>query len=90
MSSIKTLKTENEEWGFYGTLMSNGLAKDDAHCEELYADASAIIINSGFTPEQAREALDSTDGRHVADQIADERELEQKVGALIGWFRALK
>jgi len=58
------LKTENEGWGFYGTMGGNA--------ETAWDYAMSKLINiTGKSEESVREFLDSTMGRHFADAVND-------------------
>ncbi|UYA98684.1 hypothetical protein P9A44_gp14 [Xanthomonas phage vB_Xar_IVIA-DoCa5] len=59
-----TIKTNNEEWGFFGTCRSNG-----ANADLEWTKAIAVLEGLDLTAEVARDVLDSTFGRHVADQV---------------------
>ena len=80
---MQTLPTQNEEWGFYGTLLSNRTTKTDSTTAKLYAKASRLIIAAGFTKEQTRSYLDSRLGRHMADAISKQSELAHVVNSWI-------
>lgn len=57
-----TLKTENEGWGFWGSM------KNDA--EQAWPLAfSAISAATGESPEAVRAFLDSRHGRYFADDV---------------------
>lgn len=66
MKNIEILKTENSEWGFWGTSERNGY---DA---ALVWDAASRFLAAEFelTPEQARDVLDARFGRHLADDLS--------------------
>lgn len=65
------LPTDNPDWGFDGTIRKalERLANDSPRLYEIAAER--LISEAGMTPEQARDALDSTSGRHLADAVAD-------------------
>jgi hypothetical protein len=66
MSSFAPIPTENEQYGFWGTSVSNGY---DA---ALTWDTASRFLSEHFdlTPEQACKVLDSRFGRHLADQLS--------------------
>lgn len=61
------MKTQNEAWGFYGTVSQLDIGIDPELAWEVAMDA---LIDRGVTPEQARDFLDSRYGRHVADHLS--------------------
>ena len=66
MKNIEILKTENKDWGFWGTSDCNGY---DA---ELTWNAASTFLMTEFelNAEQARDVLDSRFGRHLADDLS--------------------
>lgn len=63
------IKSGNEEWGFFGTVRTQGHGE---RSPELYdAMASWLIDHCGLTEAQAIEALDGKPGRHLADAIGE-------------------
>jgi len=84
------ITTTNESWGFFGTLRSNGATDAEA----LFDDAArALMAKLGFTPDQARDALDAPIGRHLADQRrAGEsgKDLVERLLAHHGWVRDIR
>jgi hypothetical protein len=67
------LPTQNEAWGFYGTISHHTQRPDLA-----YGCASdAIAHTTGAEPEAVRAFLDSRYGRHFADQVADHLNLDE-------------
>jgi hypothetical protein len=73
------LPTENREWGFFGTLIKGGIVEEIA--EHAFATAGRQLIQAGFSPEDARRALDSTRGRHLADWLVDQ--IQEAIGSAI-------
>lgn len=69
---VKTiLKSQNKDWGFYGT--AKGYLKNSDDISELWSKVSVAIMAIGkLTPTEARLLLDSRWGRHIADQYAKE------------------
>ncbi|MBP9904520.1 MAG: hypothetical protein KBF66_03110 [Rhodoferax sp.] len=58
----QTLATQNESWGFWGTM--------NEHASAAWPIAStAIATATGCEPEQIRAFLDSRYGRHFADEV---------------------
>lgn len=66
MKNIEILKTENKDWGFWGTSDRNGY---DA---ALTWDVASRFLAAEFelTPEQTRDVLDARFGRHLADDLS--------------------
>lgn len=68
------IKTQNPEWGFYGTTVQN-LDATDEQAARLFAQAGVAVAKHlaasriAATPEQVRAYLDSRCGRHLADAI---------------------
>ena len=61
-----TLPTRNTEWGFCGTL------RHHADADEAWPLAMAAIAETtGCDAEAVRDFLDSRDGRHFADDVAN-------------------
>jgi hypothetical protein len=57
-----TLATQNEDWGFWGTMQERA--------DAAWAIALPGIANvTGCDPEQVRAFLDSRHGRHFADDV---------------------
>lgn len=63
--SIEILKTNNEAWGYWGTIAGH------ADQGEAWALAmTAIGTATGCAAVAVRDFLDSRDGRHFADDVA--------------------
>ena len=61
-NATQTLATQNESWGFWGTM--------NEHATAAWPIAStAIAAATGCEPEQVRAFLDSRHGRHFADEV---------------------
>jgi len=61
-NATQTLTTQNESWGFWGTM--------NEHATAAWPIAStAIAAATGCEPEQVRAFLDSRHGRHFADEV---------------------
>lgn len=65
----KTPRTRNREWGFFGTCVHNGHADPEAAWDEAMAALTDPKGRFRLSPENARELLDATWGRHLADQV---------------------
>ena len=66
----KTLPTRNEDYGFFGTLITAG-ETDHAGATTAFADAAEFLqATYRMSPEMARDFLDDKFGRHLADHIA--------------------
>jgi hypothetical protein len=59
--------TDNPEWGFAGTVRKGF----EQLAERLWQAVGERLTQMGLTTEQARDALDSTLGRHLADALLD-------------------
>ena len=66
MKHYETLPTENPEWGFWGTSITNGY--DAAMCWE--AVSRFFIDTYKIYPTEARALLDARFGRHLADDLS--------------------
>ncbi len=85
---MNTLKSENESYGFYGTMSLDGCAK-----AAWAAAMTAIAEDTGAEPDYVRAFLDSRWGRHFADTVHDylgRLELEQTVAAAITHWNSWK
>lgn len=61
------ITTQNETWGWWGTMGHNG----HADVQGMWDAAIAILVAFwGMTAEDARDFLDSVAGRHLADQCS--------------------
>ena len=97
-SGREVLGTQNESWGFWGT-MRRGLGPEvetygghpediEAAVNQAWRDAFGVLLDSGLSPVQAREFLDSRMGRHFADcWIGSRAEAVSKVATFTGWWR---
>jgi len=78
------ITTENSAWGFFGTVA----VTDVAGAAELFdATARELMAQLGLTADEARTALDSKVGRHIADQRGDGEDAAALIAHLIrkGW-----
>lgn len=72
----KILKTQNEEFGFWGTISNRHSKKQTQKC---WDDAFETLLElSGVTPQQVRDLLDSRYGRQFADQCNDDNKNDIK------------
>ncbi len=66
------LKTQNEGWGFFGTITMEFDHNSYEKAKEAWKIAFVEVQRAtGWTDVEVREWLDSRDGRHFADQCAD-------------------
>jgi len=83
------ITTANKDWGFYGTLTLAGAANAD----ELFdATARELMAQLNLTADEARIALDSKIGRHMADQRAENEDASTLIARLIrqGWAKGIR
>lgn len=66
MANTKTLPTNNESWGFYGSIRHHA---DSAEAWPIAMDA--IEEATGCADYAVRDFLDSRHGRHFADDVAN-------------------
>ncbi len=64
------ITTNNETWGFHGTLALRGIDRVAEHFDEA---ARELMTRLGLTADEARDLLDAPIGRHMADDL-DPRE----------------
>ena len=65
-STNKMPPSENQAWGFFGTIAQH------ADAEAAWPLAmSAVADATGCTPDEVRAFLDSRHGRHFADDVAN-------------------
>lgn len=84
---MNALRTENPDYGFYGTMRSSGYDAEAAW-------AVALPIVAAFWPaahpriaaKRARIFLDSSGGRHLADAIAHRNDLEGAIRNVLPSF----
>jgi hypothetical protein len=67
----RPIRTNNEEWGFYGTTQSNEGASDRRAARDFNEAAQAAKELFGLSDDEARDLLDARDGRHIADARRD-------------------
>jgi hypothetical protein len=82
MTESATLPSNNEAWGFYGTI------RHHADPAEAWPIAMrAISQATGCSENGVREFLDSRQGRHFADDVSDNlfkgRPLQQAIAAAV-------
>jgi len=68
----KTIQTNNEGWGFYGTCLVNGLNAQ----KEWKKAIKTLVKDKGLSQEQARDLLDSKWGRHTANELTGGQSLK--------------
>ncbi len=67
--NTETPRTQNREWGFFGTCAHNGHADPETAWDEAMAALTDPKGRFRLSPENARDLLDATWGRHLADQV---------------------
>lgn len=68
--SESVLPTQNEGWGFFGTCLDD--VDGTPKAEQFWEIASKTLAKErGWNPNKVRDWLDSRDGRHFADTVAD-------------------
>ena len=85
----QTPRTRNQQWGFFGTCASNGHADPEAAWNEAMATLTDPKGRYRLSPEDARDLLDASWGRHLADQVVG-REIGAAINDLAanhGWAR---
>jgi len=83
----QTPRTRNRQWGFFGTCASNGHADPEAAWDEAMATLTDRQGRFSLAPEDARDLLDASWGRHLADQVVG-REIGKAINDLAanhGW-----
>ena len=76
---MATLRSRNREWGFFGTFQSSsGLSDRRVGIAFATAQRELRCIDPSLTAEAARDLLDSTFGRHLADGVEG-----QQPGAIV-------
>jgi hypothetical protein len=85
----ETPRTRNREWGFFGTCASNGHADPEAAWDEAMATLTDSKGRFRLEAEDARNLLDATWGRHLADQVVGQEiaETMNDLAANHGWAR---
>ncbi len=85
----ETPRTRNRDWGFFGTCVSNGHQDAEAAWDEAMAALTDPKGRFRLGAEDARDLLDATWGRHLADQVVG-REIGEAINDLAvnhGWAR---
>lgn len=87
-------KSENRDWGFYGTMSRSGYDPDETW-------DMAVEVVAAFWPaahpriaaRRARTFLDSSGGRHLADAVAGHRDIQKALRRALpsfyGWLSSL-
>lgn len=72
-TATTTLKTQNPEWGFFGTIERAGESPETAWALafEAIQDVTGAHDKTCYGPEGVRDFLDSRDGRHFADELSN-------------------
>ena len=66
-TKTETPRTANRDWGFFGTCVSNGHADAEAAWDEAMETLTDPKGRFALNAEDARDLLDATWGRHLAD-----------------------
>ena len=85
----ETPSTQNREWGFFGTCVTNGHADPEAAWKEMMGLLTDPHGRFRFEPEDARDLLDAPWGRHLANAVVGS-EFAPALGALAGNRRWMK
>lgn len=73
----KILKTQNEEWGFWGTTLNN---YNEKKTQKRWNEAFEILLTlSGKSSEEIREYLDSRSGRHLANSCNEGKDVQKTI-----------
>lgn len=64
---VEIVKSQNPEWGFYGTVKSFTRAPR----RTWNAMLAKIVVEAQCSPEEARDYVDTCSGRHFADQLGN-------------------
>ena len=85
----ETPRTRNRDWGFFGTCVSNGHQDAEAAWDEAMATLIHPKGRFRLEAENARDLLDATWGRHLADQVVGQEiaETMNDLAANHGWAR---
>lgn len=89
---VEAPRTRNREWGFFGTCASNGHADPEAAWDEAMATLTDPKGRFALNAEDARDLLDATWGRHLADQVVGQKigEALNDLAADSRWMRATR
>ncbi len=82
-------RTRNREWGFYGTCVHNGHTDPEAAWDRMMRILTDPLGRFRLEPEVARDLLDSSWGRHLANDAVG-MEFEDVVEDLAtsrGWMK---
>ena len=86
---VETPRTRNRDWGFFGTCVSNGHADAEAAWDEAMATLTDSKGRFRLEADDARDLLDATWGRHLADQVVGQ-EIGEAIEELASDRRWLK
>lgn len=82
------IETQNREWGFWGALRSRYTGASEKSMQTAWVQAVKALTAVGYTEEEARTVLDSSLGRHMADQCRSPRSAGRVVRDLVvRWHR---
>lgn len=90
--AAKTLPTRNRKWGFFGTCVSNGHTDPQAAWDEAMAALTDSKGRFRLEAQDARDLLDATWGRHLADEVVGQeiREAIEELASDRRWMRATR
>jgi hypothetical protein len=88
----ETPRTQNRDWGFFGTCVSNGHQDAEAAWDEAMAALTDPKGRFRLEAEDARDLLDATWGRHLADQVVGQEigEAIEELASDRRWMRATR
>jgi hypothetical protein len=90
-NAIEVLATENEDWGFFGTMN----CRDDVVARDAWAIAfESIHAAAAIDPDAIRLFLDSRHGRHYGDSVSNFLHAGQSINDAINsataeWMRGV-
>jgi hypothetical protein len=89
---VETPRTQNRDWGFFGTCVSNGHQDAEAAWDEAMAALTDSKGRFRLEAEDARDLLDATWGRHLADEVVGQeiREAIDELASDRRWLRATR
>lgn len=84
---MTALRTENQDYGFYGTMKSAGYDADAAWNIALPIVAAFWpLAHERIAAKRARLFLDSSGGRHLADAISHRNDLDGAIRDVLPSF----
>lgn len=93
MNTTMTEQTQNESYGFYGTIYE--WTRSDCATQTIWGDTFNWMLKNApkvdgkkVTPQEIRGFLDSKAGRHIADQLRCGKNIDQIEGLFTKgyWF----